>query len=170
MENQTKIKCPNCGTDLEDILSHQLEEGLKKKFNAQLTEEKKKFEKEHEVLAKAKEEFEQKKLKENELFQEKLDAKLKEGKRLLEEQLNKKIKDEQADQFTLLQKELNEKSEQIKELHKTKAEIEKLKREKDELKGTIEAESQLKLNQVLLEEKEKIRKTNKQTPYKNRHQ
>jgi hypothetical protein len=161
MTKETQIKCPNCGTsiDVQDILSHQLEDELKKKFNAQLTEEKKKFEKEHEVLAKAKEEFEQKKLKENELFQEKLDAKLKEGKRLLEEQLNKKIKDEQADQFTMLQKELNEKSEQIKELHKTKAEIEKLKREKDELKGTIEAESQLKLNQVLLEEKEKIRKT-----------
>jgi hypothetical protein len=161
MTKETQIKCPNCGTsiDVQDILSHQLEDELKKKFNAQLTEEKKKFEKEHEVLAKAKEEYEQKKLKENELFQEKLDAKLKEGKRLLEEQLNKKIKDEQADQFTMLQKELNEKSEQIKELHKTKAEIEKLKREKDELKGTIEAESQLKLNQVLLEEKEKIRKT-----------
>lgn len=161
MTKETQIKCPNCGTsiDVQDILSHQLEDELKKKFNAQLTEEKKKFEKEHEVLAKAKEEFEQKKLKENELFQEKLDAKLREGKRLLEEQLNKKIKDEQADQFTMLQKELNEKSEQIKELHKTKAEIEKLKREKDELKGTIEAESQLKLNQVLLEEKEKIRKT-----------
>jgi hypothetical protein len=161
MTKENQIKCPNCGTsiDVQDILSHQLEDELKKKFNAQLTEEKKKFEKEHEVLAKAKEEFEQKKLKENELFQEKLDAKLREGKRLLEEQLNKKIKDEQADQFTMLQKELNEKSEQIKELHKTKAEIEKLKREKDELKGTIEAESQLKLNQVLLEEKEKIRKT-----------
>jgi len=161
MTKETQIKCPNCGTsiDVQDILSHQLEDELKKKFNTQLTEEKKKFEKEHEVLAKAKEEFEQKKLKENELFQEKLDAKLREGKRLLEEQLNKKIKDEQADQFTMLQKELNEKSEQIKELHKTKAEIEKLKREKDELKGTIEAESQLKLNQILLEEKEKIRKT-----------
>lgn len=161
MTKETQIKCPNCGTsiDVQDILSHQLEDELKKKFNAQLTEEKKKFEKEHEVLAKAKEEFEQKKLKENELFQEKLDAKLRESKRLIEEQLNKKIKDEQADQFTMLQKELNEKSEQIKELHKTKAEIEKLKREKDELKGTIEAESQLKLNQILLEEKEKIRKT-----------
>jgi hypothetical protein len=161
MTKETQIKCPNCGTsiDVQDILSHQLEDELKKKFNAQLTEEKKKFEKEHEVLAKAKEEFEQKKLKENELFQEKLDAKLKEGKRLLEEQLNKKIKGEQADQFTMLQKELNEKSEQIKELHKTKAEIEKLKREKDELKGTIEAESQMKLNQILVEEKEKIRKT-----------
>ena len=50
MENQTKIKCPNCGTaiDVEDILSHQLEEGIRKKFNAQLAAEKKKFEKEFE--------------------------------------------------------------------------------------------------------------------------
>ena len=68
MTKETQIKCPNCGTsiDVQDILSHQLEDELKKKFNAQLTEEKKKFEKEHEVLAKAKEEFELKKLKENE--------------------------------------------------------------------------------------------------------
>lgn len=161
MENQTKIKCPNCGTaiDVEDILSHQLEEGIKKKFNAQLTEEKKKFDKEHEILNKAREEFEQKKQKENELFQEKLDAKLKEGKKLLEETLKKKLKEEQSEQFESLQKELNEKSVQIQELNKTKAEIEKLKREKLELKDSIEAESQKKLNQILLEEKEKIRKT-----------
>ena len=130
MENQTKIKCPNCGTaiDVEDILSHQLEEGIRKKFNAQLAAEKKKYEKETELLNKAKEEFEQKKQKENELFTERLEAKMKEEKRNLEEKLNKKFKDEQSEQFALLQKELNEKSEQIKELNKTKAEIEKLKR------------------------------------------
>ena len=58
-----------------------------------------------------------------------------------------------------MQKELNEKSEQIKELGRSKAEIEKLKREKEELKESIEAESQKKLNQVLLDEKEKIRRT-----------
>ncbi len=30
MNNQTKIKCPNCGTeiDVQDILSHQLEEEI----------------------------------------------------------------------------------------------------------------------------------------------
>ena len=79
MANETQIKCPNCGTsiDVQDILSHQLEDELKKKFNSQLTEEKKKFEKEFEILAKAKEEFEQKKLKENELFQGRVEAKLK---------------------------------------------------------------------------------------------
>ncbi len=161
MANNTQIKCPNCGTsiDVQDILSHQLEDELKKKFNAQLAEEKNKFDKEHEILNKAKEEFEQKKQKENELFQERLDAKLKEEKKQLEEKLNKKFKDEQSEQFAMLQKELNEKSEQIKELNKTKAEIEQLKREKSELKESIEAESQKKLNQILQEEKEKIRKT-----------
>jgi hypothetical protein len=161
MANNTQIKCPNCATsiDVQDILSHQLEEELKKKFSAQTAEEKKKFEKEHEILNKAKEEFELKKQKENELFQEKLDAKLKEEKKLLEGKLNKKFKDEQSEQFALLQKELNEQSEQIKELNKTKAENEKLKREKGELKESIEAESQKKITQILQEEKEKIRKT-----------
>lgn len=161
MQNETQIKCPNCGTsiDVQDILSHQLEDELKKKFNAQLSEEKKKYEKEHEDLKKEKEEFEQQRQKDNELFLEKVDAKLKVEKKQLEEKLNKKYHDEQSEQFAVLQKELNEKSEQIKELNTTKAEIEKLKREKNELKESIEAESQIKINQIILEEKEKIKKT-----------
>ncbi len=161
MENQNQIKCPNCGTDIDvqDILSHQVEETLKKKFNATLAIERKKIETLHDNLNKAKEEFELKKQKENELFQEKLTSKLKEEKEQLEKKLKNQFKMEQEDQFALLQTELNEKSEQIKDLNKTKAEIEKLKREKLELKELIEAETQVKLNQLLLEEKEKIRKS-----------
>lgn len=160
MSNDNQIKCPNCGTsiDVQNILSHQLEEELKKKYNAQLTEEKKKYEKESEQLAQAKEAFELKKQKENELFQERLDSKLKEERKQLEEKLNKKIKEEQADRIAAMEKELSEKSLQVNELNKTKAEMEKLKREKLELKESIEAESQKKLNQLLLEEKDKIRK------------
>ena len=160
MENQTQIKCPNCGTDIDvqDILSHQLEEGLKKKFQAELATEKKKFDSQAEALNKAKEDFEAKKLKENELFQEKLQLKLKEEKEQMEKKLKTQYKEEQADQFAELQKELNEKSEQIKDLNKTKAEIEKLKREKLELKEAIEAETQVKLNKLISEEKEKIKK------------
>jgi hypothetical protein len=160
MSNDNQIKCPNCGTsiDVQNILSHQLEEELKKKYNAQLTEEKKKYEKESELLAQAKEAFELKKQKENELFQERLDSKLKEERKQLEEKLNKKIKEELADRIAAMEKELGEKSLQVNELNKTRAEMEKLKREKLELKESIEAESQKKLNQLLLEEKDKIRK------------
>ena len=109
METSTKIKCPNCGTaiDVENILSHQLEENFKQKFNAQLAEEKKKYDKEFEGLNKAKEEGEQKKQKENELFQEKLQTKLKEQQQQLEEKIKKQFTEEQSEQFAILQKETN---------------------------------------------------------------
>lgn len=156
-----QIHCPNCGTtiDVNDLLSHQLEEQIQQKYQAQLTEQRDAFQRKQEELLKEKEAFEEKKRRENELFQERFEAKLKEERRSLEEKLKVKLATEQADQFAELQKELNEKSEQIKELNRSKAEIEKLKREKEELKEAVEAESQKKLNQLLTEEKDKIRKT-----------
>ena len=155
-----QINCPNCGTaiDVNDILAHQLEEQIKQKYQAQLSVQRDEFSKKQRDLLADKEAFEAKKLRENELFQEKVDVKIKQEKALIEQKLKQQLVLEQQDQFQLLQKELNEKSEQIKELNLTKAEIEKLKREKSELKEAIEAESQLKLNQLILEEKEKIRK------------
>ena len=161
MSNQTKIVCPNCETeiDVQNILTHQLEDELQKKFNAKLTEEKTKYEYQETQLKKAKEEFEKQKKMESELFEQRLSEKLKEEKELFSSQLRKKLQDEQSDQFDMLQKELNEKSEKLKELNKSKAEIERLKREKDELKESIEAETQKVLNDKISEEKEKIRKS-----------
>ena len=160
MKNETQIKCPKCGTtiDVQDILAHQLEEEIKQKYQAQIAEEKKKYEVSQEKLNEEKLEFERKKKQENELFQERLDNLLKEGKKEIESKLKVKLKEEQSEQFDALQKELNEKSEQIKELNRTKAEIEKLKREKSELKEIAEAESQKRLNEILIGEKEKIKK------------
>ncbi len=161
MKNQSQIKCPNCGTsiDVQDILSHQLEDEIKQKYQAQLSVEKKKYETEVDSLNKAKAEFETKKKQENELFQERLEKQLKENSKVIEEKLKRKLQNEQSEQFDALQKELNEKSEQIKELNRTKAEIEKLKREKAELKEVAEAEAQKKLNEMLSSEKDKIRKS-----------
>jgi len=161
MENQSQIKCPNCGTsiDVQNILAHQLEDEIKQKYQAHIAEEKKKYESAEERLKQEKLAFEEKKKQENELFQERFDKKLKEEKGILEDKLKVKILEEQSEQFNDLQKELNEKSEQIKELNRTKAEIEKLKREKSELKEAVEAEAQKKLNETLISEKEKIRKS-----------
>lgn len=161
MQNETKIKCPNCSTliDVQDILAHQLEDEIKKKYSAKLADEQKKIEEKASLLAKQQEDFELKKQKENELFQERVTAKIKEEKLLIEKQVKAKITEEQSEQFALLQKELNEQSEKLKELNRSKAEIEKLKREKDELKESVEAESQKKLNLILSEEKEKIKKS-----------
>jgi hypothetical protein len=159
MQNN-QISCPNCGNpiDVEDILAHKLEEELKVKFNTQLAAEKKKYESELDTLNKAKEEFEAKKKKENDLFQDRLDKTLKEERKLLEVKLKAKVNEESSEQLQALQEELKEKSEQVKELNRSKAEIEKLKREKDEMRELVEAESQKKLNELLFAEKDKIRK------------
>jgi hypothetical protein len=161
MERETKIECPNCGTEINvnEILYHQLEDDFKKRYTAQLAEEKKKYDAELDLLNQLKEEFEKKKQKENELFQEKLQSKLKEERQIIEKQLKSKIAEEQSEQFSIMQKELLEQSEKLKELSRSKAEIERLKREKDELKESILAEAERALNQKLIEEKEKIRKS-----------
>jgi hypothetical protein len=160
MKKENIIKCPNCGTniDVQDILSHQLEEEIKQKYQQQIIEEKKRFESQFANLNRAKEEFEQKKKQENELFKERLEKQLKEEKLEIEAKLKAKLNEEQAEQFEALQKELNEKSEKVKELNRSKAEIEKLKREKSELKEAAEADAQRKLNETLATEKDRIRK------------
>ncbi len=159
MQN-TQISCPNCNhpIDVENILANKLEEELKRKYASQLASEKKKYDAELENLNKAKDDFETKKKKENELFQERLDKQLKEQGKELEVKLKLKLKEEQSEQFKMLQDELKEKSEQVKELNRSKAEIEKLKREKSEMREQVEAESQKKLNEMLFTEKDKIRK------------
>ena len=160
MKNETQIKCPNCGEsiDVQDILAHQLEDEIKQKYQSQIAAEKKKYEGQQEKLKQEKLAFEEKKKQENELFQERFEKKLKEEKGVLEDKLKLKLKEEQSEQFAALQKELNEKSEQVKELNRSKAEIEKLKREKGELKEAAKLEAQKELNATLTSEKEKIRK------------
>ncbi|MCK5857144.1 MAG: DUF2130 domain-containing protein [Bacteroidales bacterium] len=160
MKKENIIKCPNCGTniDVQDILSHQLEEEIKQKYQQQIVKEKKRYESQFADLNSDKEEFEQKKKQENELFKERLEKQLKEEKREIEIRLKAKLNEEQSEQFEALQKELNEQSEKVKELNRSKAEIEKLKREKSELKEAVEADAQRKLNETLLDEKAKIRK------------
>lgn len=161
MDRETQILCPNCGTEINvnEILYHQLEDDLKKKYSSQLAEEKKKYNAEFEALNQQKELFEKKKQKENELFQEKLQLKLKEETVILEKQLKARLTEEQSEQILLMQKELQEQSERIKELNKSKAEIERLKREKDELKESIQMDAERLLNQKLIEEREKIKKS-----------
>jgi len=160
MQNNSQIKCPDCGTsiDVQDILAHQLEEEIKQKYNQELITEKQKISTEIEKLNFQRDAFEEKKKQENEMFQERFDKKIREEKKTIEEKLKLKLIEEQQDQFEALNKELKEKSEQVKELNLTKIEIEKLKREKDGLKGQADLEAEQRMTEQLKLEKDKIRK------------
>jgi hypothetical protein len=161
MENITKINCPNCGemVNVNEILYHQLDDKLKKKYQEQLSGEKRKHEQDIELLRKAREELESEKKKMSEKIDEGVRLKLKAEKEILEKLIRSRIEEEETEKFRLLQEELNEKSAKLKEFSQAKAEIERLKREKDEISDRIKAESERAMTIRLSEEKEKIRRT-----------
>ena len=160
MAEKNHILCPKCGTSINvnDIITHQLEEEIRSKYQNELLAEQQKVLEQLEQIQKEKEQFELTKKRDKEIFQEKLDEKLKEERRIIEEKVKLKISGEQAEQFQQLQDELNEKTKKISELNLAKAEIEKLKREKEEAKSIAELEAQIKLSEVLKEEKSKIKR------------
>jgi hypothetical protein len=160
MSNSDKIKCPNCSTeiDVSEVISSQVESEMRQKYMAALNKEKAVLQAEMDKVKKAERLLEERKKREDEVLRETLDKRLKEEKGELELKLKKKLQEDQSEAMETLRKELNEKSEKVKELHKSHAEIEKLKREKEEVQAKAEAEAQKKLNAMLLDEKEKIKK------------
>lgn len=160
MEKENTINCPNCGTeiDVNDVAFHQVEERLKTQFaeqsrkkDEQIQNEKRKIQDGLDALKKDQEDFDDK-------VSSQVQDRLKVEKATLQKNIETKLKSETADQIESLQKELNEKSVQVKELNKAKAEIEKVKREKDELRSTIELEFQKLTNEKLLEGEKRIKK------------
>ncbi|MCL4519723.1 MAG: DUF2130 domain-containing protein [Thaumarchaeota archaeon] len=68
------------------------------------------------------------------------------------------MKEETDGQIKSLQKELEQKSGQVKDFNKAKAEIEKLKREKNELREEVALEKEKEYSEKLKEERAKIQK------------
>ena len=153
MKNSTQITCPNCQHhfDVEEVLTNDLEKQISEKFQ-------KEYAKKLEDLKSEKENFEAQKKQENELFAERLENERKNLEKSISIKLKKQLEEEQKDSIDALQKELNDKSEKLKEFNKLQSQILKLEREKSELKSEIEADAEKKLNEQVSLEKEKIRK------------
>jgi hypothetical protein len=154
------VLCPKCGAEINvnEVLLKQLTEQVTKDFSAQNAIKEKAFkdkelklEEEKELLSKA-----------QEALQEQVNAAVKQKlsveKSILEKSIRKQIDEEKSEQVKALETELNQKSEQLKELNKTKALVSQLQREKDELKGVIEAELSGKFDEQLVLERENIKK------------
>jgi len=161
MQSNATIKCPNCNVDIDvnEILYHQLEDELQQKNSIEKKRQEAETLKKEQEFLKAKEALETQK----ELFDEELQkatkAQLKVEKQKLQEQLKKELLEEQSESMALLKEELVQKSNQVKELNKSKAEIEKLKRENGEIESKVKADAELALTQRLQSEKEKMQKS-----------
>lgn len=167
MSNQTTIKCPNCSTeiDINEVLYHQLENKYRnehlaqtKKLEAEIEAKRKEYKTHLDSLKAKEEEFKEQKEKFEEEIKKATQIQLKAERVKLQEDLRKEILDEQGESIALLQKQLEEKSNQVKELNVAKAQIGQLQREKEEMESAIMAKAELALNEKLKLEKEKIQK------------
>ncbi len=159
-QTANKINCPNCHQEINvnDILYHQVEETLRRKYQEELAKEKNNYQNRVTAINEEREKLVDAREKQDLIVTEKI----KQGMRAAEKRLKTIIKaefsEEQSHQMKSLQEELNEKSSQLKEFNKAKSDIERLKREKSELKDSIEAASEKHLNEMIAEEREKIKK------------
>ncbi|MFQ5579914.1 MAG: DUF2130 domain-containing protein [Nitrospiria bacterium] len=159
-QTANKINCPNCQQeiDVNEVLYHQVDETLKRKYLEELAKEKNIYKDKLNATN-----AERQKLVADRERQDLIVAdKIKQGIKVEEKRLRASIKaqfaEEQSDQLKSLQEELNEKSAKLKEFNKARSEIERLKREKSELKESIEAESEKRLNTIIAEERQRIKK------------
>lgn len=167
MSKQTTIKCPNCETeiDINEVLYHQLENKYKsehlaekKKLEAEIEAKRKEYKTHLDSLKAQEEALKEQKEKFEEEIKKATQIQLKAQRVKLQEELRKEILDEQSESMALLQKQLEEKSNQVKELNVAKAQIGQLQREKEEMESSIMAKAELALNEKLKLEKEKIQK------------
>jgi hypothetical protein len=154
----TTINCPHCNSevDVNASLSHQFEHKLQAERSiakAQLEKEialQRKNYKQHQKVLKAKEEaFEESVIQATKV-------KLLEEKSKIKIQLRREFDVENQASMQEMQRQLQEKSEQVKAFNLAKIEIEKLKREKDEVSSIAEAKAEAYLNSTLRQEKERL--------------
>lgn len=150
-QDQTTIACPTCGAeiDVNDILYHQVDEQLKKKYQDELRQEKDKFAAQSSELEHQRKALEEDKAKQAENLEQQVSQQLKEKGAVLSKKLKKDAEDEQQGALATLREELEEKSKKVQELNKTSAELEKLKREKDELEEKLKADGEKVLSERL---------------------
>ena len=165
MDKKTTIKCPNCHTeiDINNVLYHQLESELKRKFQSEVDSKRKEYKEALNKLKAQEEAIKEQKARFDEELKKATSLKIKEERSKLQQEIKKELEKEQEESFELLKKELAQKSSEVKELSKVKIEIEKIKREKDEIELKIKAQAEAQLNQKLKEEREKIQKSIEET-------
>jgi hypothetical protein len=141
--SSNQIICPNCGTqiDIDEILNHQAEEKYKKIYQDNLN-----------ALNIQQKEFEEKKKKENELFQTKLNQKLEEEKIRIEQEQSKKANEKFELEIKRLAEEKQEQKEQINQLKKQQLDLLK----KEELLEEDKKNFELKLLQEKKQMKEAL--------------
>lgn len=155
----TQISCPNCDhpVDVNDILYRKLDADLRKKYEDQLATDRNTLATQKKTLEAQQVELQQKQAAVARQIEEGIQNQIASEREKIARIERGKAQKESEASTELMQKELNEKTEKLQDLHKTRAEVSRLQREKETLKVELEAENQEKLNQQLKQERERIK-------------
>lgn len=154
------IQCPKCGEkiNVQSLVYHQikakiLQENLeiKQKFEAEMEQKQNAYEQALKELNAQKASIEERIISATK-------ESLKQERAKLQETMRQEVTQEYSVAIENLQKELNIKSEQVKELNASKVEIDRLKREKNEIESRIKAQEQERLSKEMTLFKEKFQK------------
>lgn len=158
----THIKCPNCSHafDVEEVLSSDVEQKLKLQYEQKLQQSLSQIESERRKLEAQQTEFDEKRKKQNEIFQERLQQERQkmeqqaaaEKEKLqaeLQQQIRKSIGQDYENQLRILKESEREKDEKLRTAQQK--ELEFMRREKE--LQTKESELELQLQKKLIQEK-----------------
>ena len=150
----TTIKCPNCASviDVDNALSADMEQKLKQRYEQQLQESVSQLNNERKRLEDEQKLFDEKKKRENELFQQKLQQEKLKLETELQQQLRKSIASDYENQLRLLKQSAEESEEKLRTARQK--ELEFLKKEQ-KIKNR-EQELEIVLQKRLLEERNSL--------------
>ena len=150
----TNIKCPNCSHifDVEDVLASEVEHKLKAEFDQKLQHSYSLINQEKKKLEEEQKSFEEKRRKENELFQQKLQQEKQKMHTELQTQIKKSVGEDYENELKLLKEGMKDNEEKLKNARNK--ELEFLRKEQ-ELKNK-EEELEIQLQKKLLEERQSL--------------
>ncbi len=153
MDQKTTITCPQCGTEINvsEVLYHQLTEQIKKEYEKKSAIKDKELQTKLDQLQAERERF-------DETVRSEVQNRLQSQKSGIEKEIRGKVMGEVSEQLKSMHEELDMKSNQVRELNKTKADLERLQREKEELAEKIAMEKEQEFSNKLRDEKLNIQR------------
>lgn len=162
----TQITCPNCGTEIaiNEILAHQTEERLRREMEQKMAGQRNQLLEVQKSLEAERLAFEEKKKKENELFQERLNAAREAERKKLDQEMQQKLEEQkkelarqleekQGAQLKMLQEDLEKKQLESKQMKQRELEL----LEQQRLLKTQTEDLEMTLKKQFLEKEELVR-------------
>lgn len=157
--NQQAITCPHChkNIDVNEVLYRQMQEQMQDEWQKKEEKMLLQIQKQQDEMTMQQKLLLEEKKQMQEALEHRLAVQLKSEREVITQELRKKLSEEKEDQIKLMQRELQDQQESLREMNKLKAEMERVVREKETLSETITLQKEKEMSEKLREEKGKLK-------------